>query len=51
VVDTKMHIIGGLGATHGIEGFGPAYDLPNRDTYNETCAAVANDLIALLKQK
>lgn len=42
IVDTKMHIIGGLGATHGIEGFGPAYDLPNRNTYNETCAAVAN---------
>jgi len=42
IVDTKMHIFGGLGATHGIEGFGPAYDLPNRDTYNETCAAVAN---------
>jgi len=42
IVDTKMHIIGGLGATHGIEGFGPAYDLPNRHTYNETCAAVAN---------
>ncbi len=44
IVDTKMHIFGGLGATHGIEGFGPAYDLPNRDTYNETCAAVANVL-------
>ncbi len=44
IVDTKMHIIGGLGATHGIEGFGPAYVLPNRDTYNETCAAVANVL-------
>jgi len=42
IIDTKMHIIGGLGATHGIEGFGPAYDLPNRNTYNETCAAVAN---------
>ena len=44
IVDKKMHIIGGLGATHGIEGFGPAYDLPNRQTYNETCAAVANVL-------
>ena len=44
IIDTKMHIIGGLGATHGIEGFGPAYDLPNRQTYNETCAAVANVL-------
>jgi len=42
IVDTKMHIIGGLGATHGIEGFGPEFDLPNRNTYNETCAAVAN---------
>jgi hypothetical protein len=42
IVDKKMHIIGGLGAAHGIEGFGPDYDLPNRDTYNETCAAVAN---------
>ena len=42
IVDTKMHIIGGLGATHGIEGFGPEYVLPNRTTYNETCAAVAN---------
>jgi len=42
IVDTKMHIIGGLGATHGIEGFGPPYVLPNRNTYNETCAAVAN---------
>ena len=42
IVDTKMHIIGGLGATHGIEGFGPEYVLPNRNTYNETCAAVAN---------
>jgi uncharacterized protein len=42
IVDTKMHIFGGLGATHGIEGFGQPYDLPNRETYNETCAAVAN---------
>jgi len=42
IVDTKMHIIGGLGATHGIEGFGPEFDLPNKNTYNETCAAVAN---------
>lgn len=42
IVDTKMHIIGGLGATHGIEGFGDAYELPNKDTYNETCAAIAN---------
>ncbi len=42
IVDTKMHITGGLGAVHGIEGFGPEYVLPNEDAYNETCAAVAN---------
>lgn len=42
IVDTKMHITGGLGATHGIEGFGAKYILPNKDTYNETCAAVGN---------
>ena len=42
IVDRKMHITGGLGAVPGIEGFGPAYELPNRNTYDETCAAVAN---------
>ena len=44
IVDTKMHISGGLGAVPGIEGFGPSYVLPNKDTYLETCAAVANVL-------
>lgn len=44
LVDRKMHITGGLGAMHGIEGFGPDYTLPNKDTYNETCAAVGNVL-------
>ncbi len=42
IVDTKMHITGGLGAVHGIEGFGPSYVLPNEEAYNETCAAVGN---------
>ncbi len=42
IVDRKMHITGGLGAVHGIEGFGPAYELPNKETYLETCAAVGN---------
>lgn len=42
IVNTKMHITGGLGAIHGIEGFGPAYELPNKEAYNETCAAVGN---------
>lgn len=42
LVDTRMHITGGLGAVHGIEGFGEEYELPNLEAYNETCAAVAN---------
>lgn len=42
IVDTRMHITGELGAIHGIEGFGPEYELPNKETYNETCAAVGN---------
>jgi DUF1680 family protein len=42
IVDTKMSITGGLGAIHGIEGFGPEYVLPNKKAYNETCAAVGN---------
>ncbi len=44
IVDTKMHITGGLGAVHGIEGFGGEYELPNEEAYNETCAAVGNVL-------
>ena len=42
ITNTKMHITGGLGAIHGIEGFGDEYDLPNKEAYNETCAAIAN---------
>jgi DUF1680 family protein len=42
IVDTRMHITGGLGAVHGIEGFGAAFFLPNDDAFNETCAAVGN---------
>jgi DUF1680 family protein len=44
LTDTRMHITGGLGAVHGIEGFGPSYLLPNADAFNETCAAVGNVL-------
>ena len=44
ITDTRMHITGGLGAVHGIEGFGPEYLLPNADAFNETCAAVGNVL-------
>lgn len=44
ITDTRMHITGGLGAVHGIEGFGPPFLLPNADAFNETCAAVGNVL-------
>lgn len=44
IVDRKMHITGGLGAVATIEGFGPAYELPNNHTYNETCSALGNVL-------
>lgn len=44
ITNTKMHITGGLGAVHGIEGFGPSYELPNAHAFNETCAAVGNVL-------
>ncbi|MDZ7605502.1 MAG: glycoside hydrolase family 127 protein [Cyclobacteriaceae bacterium] len=42
VVNTKMYITGGLGATGNGEAFGEAYDLPNMSAYAETCAAIAN---------
>ncbi|TKC05580.1 hypothetical protein FA048_17820 [Pedobacter polaris] len=42
ITDTRMHITGGLGAVQGIEGFGDEFLLPNKEAYNETCAAVGN---------
>lgn len=42
VVDTKMYVIGGIGATGNHEGFDEPYVLPNMSAYNETCAAVGN---------
>ena len=42
ITDKKMHITGGLGAVPNIEGFGPDYLLPNKNTYDETCSAVGN---------
>lgn len=42
VVDKKMYITGGIGATGAGEAFGEAYQLPNMAAYAETCAAIAN---------
>lgn len=44
VVSKKYYITGGVGASHSGEAFGPNYHLPNAEAYNETCAAIAQDL-------
>ena len=40
IVNSKMYITGGLGATHHAEAFSVPYDLPNETAYAETCAAI-----------
>lgn len=44
VVSLKIYITGGVGAKHEGESFGKAYYLPNKEAYNETCAAIGNVL-------
>jgi DUF1680 family protein len=44
VIGGKIYVTGGIGAAGGIEGFGPAYELPNATAYCETCASVAHIL-------
>ena len=46
IITTKMSVTGGIGADHSGEKFSYAYDLPNSDTYNETCAAIALAMFA-----
>lgn len=40
IVQRKMYITGGIGATHLGEAFSFAYDLPNDTAYAETCASI-----------
>ncbi|MFH1730990.1 MAG: beta-L-arabinofuranosidase domain-containing protein, partial [Planctomycetota bacterium] len=40
VVERKMYVTGGVGASHRGEAFGADYDLPNEEAYAETCAAI-----------
>ena len=40
IVDTKLYITGGIGATSLGEAFSFPYDLPNDLAYSETCAAI-----------
>ena len=46
IVNRKMSITGGIGSDHEKEKFSYAYDLPNSDTYNETCAAISLAMFA-----
>ena len=39
--ETRVYVTGGLGAHWAGESFGDAFDLPNRNSYAESCAAVA----------
>ena len=39
--ESKVFVTGGLGAHYAGESFGAAFDLPNRNSYAESCAAVA----------
>jgi DUF1680 family protein len=42
VVARKLYVTGGLGARRDHEGFGAAFELPNRTAYAETCASIAS---------
>jgi uncharacterized protein len=40
LIHRQMYVTGGVGSASRHEGFGDAYDLPNRSAYCETCASV-----------
>lgn len=42
IVNKKLYITGGIGATGHGEAFGRDYELPNMSAYCETCAAIGN---------
>ncbi|MBP5337685.1 MAG: glycoside hydrolase family 127 protein [Prevotella sp.] len=42
IVEKKLYITGGIGATSNGEAFGKNYELPNMSAYCETCAAIGN---------
>ncbi len=46
IVNKKMCITGGIGASHLGEAFTVPYDLPNETAYNETCASIGMTLFA-----
>jgi len=46
ITTKKMSITGGVGTDHLEEKFSYDYDIPNSDTYNETCAAISLAMFA-----
>jgi len=42
IVNKKLYITGGIGATSNGEAFGKNYELPNMSAYCETCAAIGS---------
>lgn len=42
VVQKKLYLTGGIGATGAGEAFGAPYQLPNMSAYAETCASIAS---------
>ena len=42
IVDNKMYITGGIGASAGNEGFADPFVLPNMSAYCETCASIGD---------
>ncbi len=42
IVQKKIYVTGGIGASGGNEGFNDAYFLPNSSAYCETCASIGN---------
>ena len=42
IVNKKLYITGGIGATGNGEAFSKNYELPNMSAYCETCAAIGN---------
>jgi DUF1680 family protein len=42
LVEKKLYITGGIGATGAGESFGGVYELPNMSAYCETCSSIAN---------
>jgi uncharacterized protein len=48
VINTKLYVTGGIGASGGNEGFSHPYVLPNLTAYCETCASIA---LALWSQR